>query len=64
LTGLSKTDFEELFAKEAVLEGLYLLFPTTSFFLISRPKDINHYLLPYDPTIFLLSIAPMKAIGF
>lgn len=57
-------DFDELFTKDVVLAGLYRPLPTTSFFFISNPKDIKSSLLVSLPSIFLLSIAPKKAMGF
>lgn len=62
--GFSSADLEVFLASEPVREPLKRLFPTTSFFLISSPKEISSSLLPYAPIIFLVSMAPRKAIGF
>jgi hypothetical protein len=61
---VSNADLDEFLTNDEVLDGLYRLLPTTSFFFISNPNDISHYLLPSTPIIFLLSIAPINAIGF
>lgn len=50
----SSTDLDDFLTSDVVLAGLYLLFPTTYFFLIYSPKDISSYLLPYDPIIFFV----------
>ena len=60
----SNADLDELFTRDAVRDGLYRLFPTTSFFFISSPNEMRSSLLPSIPRIFLLSMAPKKAIGF
>ena len=62
--GLSKADLDECFTNELVLDGLNRVFPTTSFFLIYNPKEISISLFSSDPTTFLVSMAPRKAIGF
>lgn len=42
----SNTDFDDFFTSDVVRAGLYLLLPTTYFFFIYNPNDINNYLFP------------------